>query len=230
MDTLPFITQILMPALLEGIVITIEMVLITAPIGFILGILLAIGRVYGSRPVALLCKGAVGFVKGTPLLLMLFILYFGLPSIGIVFSAFTASIVGFVMCNGAYSSEYIRGAMGSIKEEQMIAAQALGMTQMQAVRCVILPQALRRAIPGLSNEFIYLIKYSSLAYMLTVIELTGAGKLVATKYFTYTETYIIVGMLYLVLVTITTVAVMLLERKLAVPGMTTSGRSALDIL
>ena len=230
MDTLLFINQILMPALLEGMVITIELVLITAPIGFILGILLAIGRVYGSRPVAILCKGAVGFVKGTPLLLMLFILYFGLPSIGIVLSAFTASIVGFVMCNGAYSSEYIRGAMGSIKEEQMIAAQALGMTQMQAVRFVILPQALRRAIPGLSNEFIYLIKYSSLAYMLTVIELTGAGKLVATKYFTYTETYIIVGMLYLVLVTITTIVVMLLERKLAVPGMTTSGRSALDIL
>ena len=230
METIQFISTILMPALLEGLVITIELVLITAPIGFLLGILLAIGRVYGSKPVVLLCKVVVGFIKGTPLLLMLFILYFGLPSIGIVLSAFSASIVGFVMCNGAYSSEYIRGAMGSVKEGQMIAAQALGMTRMQAVRSIILPQALRRAIPGLSNEFIYLIKYSSLAYMLTVIELTGAGKLVATKYFTYTETFVVVRMLYLVLVTITTIAVMLLERKLAVPGMTTAGRSALDIL
>ncbi|MBT8507167.1 amino acid ABC transporter permease [Methanomicrobiaceae archaeon CYW5] len=230
MDTTEFIFQILMPTLLEGLVITIELVLIAAPIGFLLGILLAIGRVYGSRPVIFLCKSVVGFIKGTPLLLMLFILYFGLPSVGITLSAFSASIVGFVMCNGAYSSEYIRGAIGSVKEGQMIAAQALGMTRMQAVRSIILPQALRRAIPGLSNEFIYLIKYSSLAYMLTVIELTGAGKLVATKYFTYTETFMVVGILYLVLVTITTVAVMLLERKLAVPGMTTSGRSALDIL
>ncbi len=230
METIQFISTILMPALLEGLVITIELVLITAPIGFLLGILLAVERVYGSRPVVLLCKIVVGFIKGTPLLLMLFILYFGLPSIGIVLSGFSASVVGFVMCNGAYSSEYIRGAMGSVKEGQMIAAQALGMTRMQAVRLIILPQALRRAIPGLSNEFIYLIKYSSLAYMLTVIELTGAGKLVATKYFTYTETFIVVGMLYLVLVTITTIAVMLLERKLAVPGMTTAGRSALDIL
>ena len=100
----------------------------------------------------------------------------------------------------------------------MIAAQALGMTRAQAIRNVVLPQALRRAIPGLSNEFIYLIKYSSLAYMLTVIELSGAGKLVATKYFAYTESFAVVGVVYLVLVSITTVAVNILEKRLAVPG------------
>ncbi|MBA7486880.1 putative amino-acid permease protein YxeN [subsurface metagenome] len=100
----------------------------------------------------------------------------------------------------------------------MVAAQALGMTRAQVIRNVILPQALRQAIPGLSNEFIYLIKYSSLAYMLTVIELSGAGKLVATKYFTYTETFAVVGIVYLVLVTITTVSVNFLESRVAVPG------------
>jgi polar amino acid transport system permease protein len=105
-----------------------------------------------------------------------------------------------------------------VKDGQMIAAQALGMTRKQAIRDIVLPQALRRAIPGLSNEFIYLIKYSSLAYMLTVIELSGAGKLVATKYFTYTEAFMMVGAIYLVLVTITTVSVNALERRVAVPG------------
>jgi len=127
-------------------------------------------------------------------------------------------VLGFILCNGAYNAEYIRGALISIKDGQMVAAQALGMTRAQAIRSVILPQALRRAIPGLSNEFIYLIKYSSLAYMLTVIELSGAGKVVATKYFLYTESFAVVGIVYLVLVTITTVAVHILEKRLAVPG------------
>ncbi|MDE4909081.1 amino acid ABC transporter permease [Methanogenium marinum] len=230
MDQAEFLFQILLPVLMEGMIVTIKLIVFTAPFGLILGILVAVGRVYGSKPISLLCKGAVGFIKGTPLLLMLFILYFGLPSIGITLSAFVASLVGFIMCNGAYNSEYIRGAISSIKEGQIIAAQALGMTRMQAVRHIILPQALIRAIPGLSNEFIYLIKYSSLAYMLTVIELTGAGKMVATKYFEFTEVFMIVGIGYLILVTITTIAVMLIERKVAVPGMTQSGRNMLDIL
>ncbi|GAB7015681.1 amino acid ABC transporter permease [Methanogenium cariaci] len=230
MDQSAFIFQILLSVLMDGLVVTIKLIAITAPFGLILGILVAVGRVYGSKPMSLLCKGAVGFIKGTPLLLMLFILYFGLPSVGITLSAFVASLVGFIMCNGAYNSEYIRGAISSVKEGQMIAAQALGMTRMQAVRHIILPQALIRAIPGLSNEFIYLIKYSSLAYMLTVVELTGSGKMVATKYFAYTEVFLAVGLGYLLLVTITTIAVMLIERKVAVPGMTQSGRSMLDIL
>ena len=230
MDQAEFLFQILLPVLLDGLVVTLKLILLTAPFGLILGILVAVGRVYGSKPVSLLCKGAVAFIKGTPLLLMLFILYFGLPSVGITLSAFVASLVGFIMCNGAYNSEYIRGAISSVKEGQIIAAQALGMTRMQAVRHIILPQALIRAIPGLSNEFIYLIKYSSLAYMLTVIEMTGAGKMVATKYFEFTEVFVIVGIGYLLLVTITTIAVMLIERKVAVPGMTQSGRNMLDIL
>ena len=286
MDQAEFLFQILLPVLMEGLVVTLKLILLTAPFGLVLGILVAVGRVYGSKTVSHLCKGAVAFIKGTPLLLMLFILYFGLPSVGITLSAlqssifgdgclsntiinifthiglpsvgltlselmpstvgnfcinktiidfftlsaFTASLVGFIMCNGAYNSEYIRGAISSVKEGQIIAAQALGMTKMQAVRHIILPQALIRAIPGLSNEFIYLIKYSSLAYMLTVIELTGAGKMVATKYFEYTEVFVIVGIIYLILVTITTVGAMLIERKVAIPGMTQSGRNMLDIL
>ena len=107
----------------------------------------------------------------------------------------------------------------SIKDGQMTAAQALGMTKAQAIESIILPQAMRRAIPGLSNEFIYLIKYSSLAYMITVVELSGAAKIVATKYFMYNETFLAVGIVYLALVTLTTYAVDLLEKRVAIPGM-----------
>ncbi|MCM2465832.1 amino acid ABC transporter permease [Methanoculleus oceani] len=226
MDQAVFVFDILLPALMQGLVVTLQLIACSAPFGLALGIAVAVGRQYGGRAVSSACKMFVFLIKGTPLLLLLFILYFGLPAIGITFTAFVASVVGFILCNGAYNAEYIRGALISIKEGQMVAAQALGMTRWQAIRNVILPQALRRAIPGLSNEFIYLIKYSSLAYMLTVIELSGAGKLVATKYFTYTESFAVVGVVYLVLVTITTVAVSILEKRVAVPGTTRAATAA----
>ena len=218
MDQAVFLFEILLPALMQGLVVTLQLIACSAPFGLALGIAVAVGRQYGHPAISWLCKTYVFFIKGTPLLLLLFILYFGLPSIGITFSAFGASVLGFILCNGAYNAEYIRGALISIKDGQMVAARSLGMTRWQAIKSVILPQALRRAIPGLSNEFIYLIKYSSLAYMLTVIELAGAGKQMATKYFLYTESFAAVGVVYLVLVSITTIAVNILEKRVAIPG------------
>jgi len=100
----------------------------------------------------------------------------------------------------------------------MTAAKALGMTKTQAVLYVIIPQALRKALPGVSNEFIYLIKYSSLAYVVALIELTGAAKIVASKYFLYFDAFAAVGLFYLVLVTIATCVINALEKKYAIPG------------
>lgn len=100
----------------------------------------------------------------------------------------------------------------------MTAAKALGMTKAQAVLYVVIPQALRKALPGVSNEFIYLIKYSSLAYVVALIELTGAAKIVASKYFLYFEAFAAVGVFYLVLVTIATFVINALEKKYAIPG------------
>ena len=218
MDQAVFLFEILLPALMQGLVVTLQLIACSAPFGLAFGIAVAVGRQYGHPVISWLCKTFVFLIKGTPLLLLLFILYFGLPSIGITLTAFAASVLGFILCNSAYNAEYIRGALISIKDGQMVAARSLGMTRWQAIKSVILPQALRRAIPGLSNEFIYLIKYSSLAYMITVIELAGAGKQVATKYFLYTESFAAVGVVYLVLVSITTIAVNILEKRVAIPG------------
>lgn len=212
-----FLINILLPALWGGLLVTLKLIVLSAPFGLLFGVLVAVGRVYGGKGVNLLCRFFVGFIKGCPLLLLLFILYFGLPSIGIYLTALSASVIGFICCNSAYNSEYIRGAILSVKEGQMVAASALGMTKTQAIRYVVLPQAMRRAIPGLSNEFIYLIKYSSLAYMITLIELTGAGKLVFSKYFE-PDVFMMIGAVYLALVTITTICANALERKLSIPG------------
>lgn len=218
MDQSTFILDIMVPAFANGLWVTLALIACTAPVGLILGIGVACGRVYGGKGLSWFAKVYTIFFKGCPLLLLLFILYFGLPSLGVVLTPFVASVLGFIFCNSAYNSEYIRGSMLSVKEGQLIAAKALGMTRNQAILNIVLPQALRRAIPGISNEFIYLIKYSSLAYMITVIELTGASKLIATKYFAYNETFFAVALVYLVLVTITTFGAGALERKYAIPG------------
>lgn len=213
-----FITQILLPNLGAGLLMTLVLIAITTPFGLALGTTVAMARAYGNSPMKWLAKGFVIFFKGCPLLLLLFILYFGMPSVGVSLSPFVAAVLGFILCNAAYNSEYIRGALHAIREGQFTAAMALGMTRRQAIQYIILPQAITKAFPGITNEFIYLIKYSSLAYMVTVIELTGAGKAIATRYFDYTEVFLAVGIIYLILVLITTLAAHVIEKRMAIPG------------
>ena len=221
-DQIPFWTDILLPALVDGLWVTLQLVALTAPFGFLLGFLIAVCRVYGPKPLQALAKLYVIFFRGCPLLVLLFLLYFGLPSIGIVLGSYLSALFGFILCNSAYNSEYLRGGLQSIKGGQMLAARSLGMTKIQAIFHVVIPQAFRRALPGVSNEFIYLIKYSSLAYVVTVIEMTGAAKIIATKYFAYFEAFAAVGIFYLILVSIATIALSKLEKKLAIPGVSGS--------
>ena len=219
MIDLYFIQNVLLPPLIEGVLVTIKLIILSIPSGLILGILIAVGRVYGNKFISSLCAIYTIFFRGTPLLVQLFIIYYALPSIGIFFSPFMAAVTGFILCSGAYHSEYIRGAIQSIKTGQMMAAEALGMSRIKAVLYIILPQALRRAIPGCSNEIIYLIKYSSLAFMVTCVELTGAGKIIATRHFRYTEVFLVVGIIYLLVVSIVTKFLNILEKKLRIPGL-----------
>jgi polar amino acid transport system permease protein len=223
MINIDFFLEILFPSLLEGLIMTIELICWSIPIGLIVGIIVAVGRVYGNVLVSFFSKAYIVFFRGTPLLILLFILYYGFPSIGIYLSPFAAAVIGFVLCSSAYHAEYIRGAIQSVKSGQLLAAQALGMSKLSAVFNIVLPQALRRAIPGCSNEIIYLIKYSSLAYMVTCIELTGAGKIVASRYFTYTEVFLVVGAIYLTVVSLATKALNTLEERLSFPGWENKG-------
>ena len=213
-----FFLEILSPALLEGLGVTLRLIIISAPLGLLGGILIAIGRVYGNKLISSLCFMYTLFFRGTPLMVQLFIIYFALPSVGIYLSPFIAAVTGFILCSAAYHSEYIRGSIQSLKRGQMLAAEALGMSKTQAILSIILPQALRRAIPGCSNEIIYLIKYSSLAYIVTCIELTGAGKIVASRYFEFTLVFVFVGAIYLSIVSIITAILNGLERKMEIPS------------
>jgi polar amino acid transport system permease protein len=221
-DALRYVIEGLSAPLLNGAMASLGLIACSVPFGLALGFAVAVGWVYGNSAISGICKAYVLLVKGTPLLILLFIIYFCLPSLGLTLSPFAASVTGFIMCNGAYNSEYIRGAILSVRSGQLIAARSLGMGRFQAIVSIVLPQAARRALPGCSNEIVYLIKYSSLAYMLTFIELTGAGKMAAARSFRFTLVFSVVGLVYLAMVTLASFFFMWLEKKFAIPGFETS--------
>lgn len=218
MDELIFIQQEALPALIRGLRISLLLILPSAACGLVIGVFAGALRVYGTPWVRAFTNGYVVIFRGFPLVVQLFIWYFGLPHIGIYLSPYLASVIGFSLCSGAYHSEYVRGAFLSIKRGQRLAAQAVGFTRLGMIRHIIFPQAFRRALPGCSNELIYLIKYSSLAYMITCIELTGEGKVIASETFKYTEIFFIVGVIYLILTSTASLLLHRLEIRLRLPG------------
>lgn len=218
MEELLFIQQEVLPFLFKGLIISIELIIPSALFGFIIGIIVGVLRVFGNPFAIMIANTYVAIFRGFPLVIQLFIWYFGLPHLGIYLNPFLASVIGFSLCSGAYQSEYIRGALLSIKKGQLLAAESLGFTKVQMIFSVILPQAFRRALPGCGNEIIYLIKYSSLAYMITCIELTGQGKIIASETFKYTEIFFIVGIFYLVLTSAASWLLHNLENRLRLPG------------
>ncbi|HOP46300.1 MAG TPA: amino acid ABC transporter permease [Desulfobacteraceae bacterium] len=218
MEELVFIYQDVMPSLLKGLLVSIRLIIPSALFGLMFGVIIGALRVYGNSPVQKIVNAYVAFFRGFPLVVQLFIWYFGLPHLGIYLSPFLASVIGFSLCSSAYHSEYVRGAFLSIKKGQMSAAEALGFTKIKMIGYIMLPQAFRLALPGCGNEIIYLIKYSSLAYMITCIELTGQGKIIASETFKYTEIFFIVGLVYLFLTSIATWVLHHLENRLRLPG------------
>ena len=212
-----FVSQIV-PNLNKGLMVSIKLIIPSSVFGLALGILVGTGRVFGRPWLRKALNRYTALLRGVPLLVQLFIIYFGLPSLGIRLSAYTSAVLGFILCSSAYHSEYIRGALSSIRQGQIKAAHSLGMGTMQSLIHIVIPQAMRRALPGCGNEIIYLIKYSSLAYIITCIELTGEAKVIAARTFRYTEVFAAVGLYYLFLTTLTTWLLAKLEKKLAIPG------------
>lgn len=208
-----------LPLLLNGTVVTLELTACCIAIGFFLGILLAIARVYGNRLIYALATAYVEFFRGTPLLVQLYIFYFGFAFYGVRFSSFIAAILGLGLNSAAYQAEYFRGAIQSIKAGQMMAARSIGMSRTKAIRYIILPQALRIVIPPWSNELIYMVKYSSLAYFIGTTELFNRGLIIASKNFRYFEVLIVVALIYLVLVFIIAKLLDILEKRVRIPGL-----------
>ncbi|TWT27590.1 amino acid ABC transporter permease [Planomicrobium sp. CPCC 101110] len=170
--------------LLEGLVqYTIPLTVITFILGLVLAVITALARISTIKIFQVIARVYVSVIRGTPLLVQLFILFYGLPSIGVVIDPFPAAVLGFSLNVGAYASEVIRASILSIPKGQWEAANTIGMTYTQALRRVILPQAARVSIPPLSNTFISLVKDTSLASLILVTEMFRiAQQIAATNY------------------------------------------------
>ncbi len=183
------------PFLSAGLCFTVPLSLLSFALGLGLGFLAALARLFGGAIASAIARFYVWIVRGTPLLVQLFLIFFGLPSIGIVLDAFPAALIGFSVNMGAYLSEILRAAISSIPKGQWEAAQSIGMNWSQTMRRTILPQAMRVATPPLGNSFISLVKDTSLAAAITVPELfQSAQRIAAVTYeplILYTEAALI---------------------------------------
>jgi polar amino acid transport system permease protein len=219
------------PSLAAGAYITVYLTVLSMLLGLIIAVPLAVARVYGGRVLRGVSLAYTELIRGTPLLAQLFFFYFALPLAGIFESigftgdppipraAAAVAVVGFTVNSSAYQSEYIRSALESVDEGQLTAARAIGLSKLGGIRHVVLPQGLRFAIPGWTNEFVYLVKYSSLAAFITVPELFRRARDIGSDTFQFTNIYVIVGVFYLILVLTTALAMGKLEARVSIPGL-----------
>lgn len=206
-----------MPALLAGAGLTVELAILSVSIGLVIGSLAGIARVSHSAAIKAIAAVYVDFIRGTPLLVQLFLVYFGLPSlIGRPVPPFAAAITAMSINSGAYIAEIVRAGIQSIDRGQTEAARSLGLTAGQSMRYVIFPQAIRRIIPPLGNEFIAMLKDSSLVSVIALEELLRKGQVVITRTFRPFEVYMVVAIIYLIMTLAISRLVSWSERKLRV--------------
>ncbi|MHB8156474.1 MAG: amino acid ABC transporter permease [Desulfocucumaceae bacterium] len=204
------------PVLLQGAWLTLEITLISVFLGCIIGLVVGLSRLSQTRGLRIAAMAYVDFFRGTPLLVQIFIIYFGLPQVlrdgqaylmanfhmpqllnQYTLPVFLAGVVACSLNSGAYIAEIFRGGVQSIERGQVEAARSLGMTAGQAMRYVILPQAVKRVIPPLGNEFIAMLKDTSLLSVIGIAELTRRGQLVVGQTYVAFPVWLAVAFLYL---------------------------------
>lgn len=171
----------LIPLIKAGLMFTVPLTLVSFTLGLLLAFGTALARISSHKGLRSVAEFYVWIIRGTPLLVQLFIIFYGLPSIGLTLNAFVSAVIGFTLSVGAYNSETIRAAIQSIDRGQWEAAKALGFSKRQTLTHVVLPQALRVAIPPLSNSFIGLVKDTSLAAAITVTELFQVAQQITAR-------------------------------------------------
>ncbi|MEM5389265.1 MULTISPECIES: amino acid ABC transporter permease [Paraburkholderia] len=213
----------LWPLLYAGLVFTVPLTLVSFAIGLALAFIVALLRLFGPAWSVAVVRFYVWLFRGSPLLVQLFVIFYGLPNVGIVLDPLTAAIIGFSLNVGAYNSEVIRGVIESIPKGQWEAAYSMGMTRAQALRRAILPQAARVALPPLSNSFIALVKDTSLAAVLTVPEIFQAAQRIASVTYEPLILYTEAALIYLVFSSVLSSAQVRLERRFGRHALFTSG-------
>jgi L-cystine transport system permease protein len=204
----------LWPLLYAGLVFTVPLTIASFALGLTLAFAVALVRLFGPRWAVKIAQFYVWLIRGSPLLVQLFVIFYGLPNVGIVLDPLTAAIIGFTLNVGAYNSEVIRGVIESIPTGQWEAAYSMGMTRSQALRRTIMPQAARVALPALANSFIALVKDTSLAAVLTVPEIFQAAQRIASVTYEPLILYTEAALIYLLFSSVLSSAQVQLEKRL----------------
>jgi polar amino acid transport system permease protein len=187
------------PAFLEGAWLTIQLTVVAIVLGFVVGTLCAVLRVYGGGVVRRLVGGYVEIIRNTPLLVQIFIVYFGLASVGLKLSAELSAIIALVINVGAYTTEIMRAGIESIGKTQLEAADCLGLTRLQTIFHIVLLPAMERVFPALSSQFVLLMLASSVTSQISAEELTATANLIQSETYRSFEVYVVVAVVYLAL-------------------------------
>ena len=197
----------------KGVVVTIQASALGVLFGSALGIFIGAFRVMPFKPLRWLMATYIYVLRGTPLMIRLFLIYFGLPALGINLEAFTAGIIGIGINSSGYVGEIVRGGIEGVAQGQWEASKMLGLSYWQTMKIIILPQAIRHMLPAIGNEFVTLIKESSLLSVLAISDLTMVGQQVRSVTYASFETFIFVALVYLFLTSVTSGALQLLESR-----------------
>jgi len=207
-----------LPVVVKGALLTLKFAVASMALGLVVGLVVAIMRIGSNRLASGLAQGYVSLMRGTPLLVQMFVVYYGLPDLGITLDPTTAGIFTLTLNAGAYLSESMRGAILGIGRGQWAAAHSLGLTHVQTLRYIVCPQALRLAVPSLGNTLISLIKDTSLVSVITVTELLRSTQEVIAATFQPLPLYLAAAALYWVLSTLLTRLQGRVETRLSLPS------------
>lgn len=202
------------PMFKAGIIVSVPLMLVSFALGLVLAFVLALMRMSKIKPFKAIAWFVVWVIRGTPLMVQIFVIFFGLPSVGIVLAPIPSAILALTISQGAYNSEVIRAALGSIPKGQFEACKALGMSRIQTMSEVIIPQAALVAVPSLANSFISLLKDTSLVASITVPEIFQTAKAIIAVKFEPLLLYLEAAFVYLIFSTVLTQLQGMLERKL----------------
>lgn len=204
------------PFLVKGAVYTVQVSVLAIVFGLVLGWAFGLIAVSGVRWLRAIAWAYVQFIRGTPLLVQIFLIYFGLPVLGVNIPAYWSGVIALGLNSGGFQAEIVRAGIESIDRGQTEAARSIGMSSLQTLLFILVPQTVRRVIPPLTNELITLTKSSSLLSAIAVLELTHAGQAVIARTFAPFEIYAAVAVLYLILIAVLSRGSALLERRVFV--------------
>jgi len=210
------IVQMAVPLLARGTVVTLQIALVSGVLAVIIGFALGLAALSNIRALRMVIGAYVDFVRGTPLLIQVFLVFFALPVIGIRFDEIWAGIIALAFNTSAYIAETVRGGVGSVERGQTEAAKSIGMFRWQILTYILLPQALRPMLPPLTNELISMTKNTSLLSVISVYELTRAGQAIISTHFVPFEIYLLLAIYYYVLIKALSYLSRYIERRMPV--------------